>query len=163
MSIESIYYRAKPNEFGQLPETEEEMLSLLEEIAEDDSLLLDLGTYWHGVQFLITGNDSMPGKSDSTSLLEDIFNGGTKIPSQDYPIHVLSAVKVNEITLALNNTSVENFSDRLNPTIFYNADLYPTKGWTQGDLDDLIELYKDLVDFFNCAIQENEAIVVRYI
>jgi Domain of unknown function (DUF1877) len=83
--------------------------------------------------------------------------------SQDYPIHVLSPVKVNEITLALNNTSVENFSDRLNPIIFYNADLYPTKGWNQGDLDDLTELYKDLVDFFNCAMQENEAIVVRYI
>jgi Domain of unknown function (DUF1877) len=163
MSIESIYYRVKSEEFDRLPESEEEMLSLLEEITEDDSLLLDLGTYWHGVQFLITGNDSMPGDSVSTSLLEDIFNSGTKIPSQEYPIYVLSATKVNSIILALNHTSAEDFRDRLDPIVFYNANLYPTKGWSQEDLDDLIEIHNQLVDFFNCAAKENEAIVFRYL
>jgi Domain of unknown function (DUF1877) len=163
MSIESIYYRVKSSKFGQIPESEEEIISLLDEIAENNDLVLDIGTYWHGVQFLITGNDSMPGEGNFTSLLGDIFSGGSRIPSEDYPTYVLSVANVNEITKALNDTSIEAFSERLDPIVFFDADLYPTKGWSQGDLEELIEIYNQLVDFFNLAAKEDEAIIVRYI
>ena len=154
--------------FGNNLEGLDDPAALLAEMRERESSdrFLALGTNWHGLHFLLTGDATLVEQSTpSPSPLGNVVQGGTPTPFACTYGHVRSLTpdEIRAAAEALSQISVEKLRSRFTVASFNVAQIYPhgKRGrWTEEDAESLFEVYPQLVKFFQLAAKEGDMILL---
>jgi len=157
-----IYRRITVEQLTALRETPEAIFSFLhpeggKPLISND-FKLDIDKAWHAIHFCLTG-DPWAGKPPlanavlgGTSLGDDLAYG---------PARFLTAEQVQDVATALNGISMEDFVTRCDFVAMNKARIYPSN-WVGSpeDLKYITSYYSGVVDFFNKAARENNAMLL---
>ena len=127
---------------------------------------LDIGKFWHGLHFLLTGNTEM----DTTTVpppLGNVVLGGTptKWEATYGMVRSLTPDEVKEVASALEDTTLEDLRHR-NLTQFGAEHLYGYHSLASGsrlsdeDVEALLEVFEEVRDFFIVAAQEGDVVLL---
>jgi len=186
MSITASYRRLTPGEFQKYLDDPITAASAnlfnLDEIDDDfeDNLgdefdfdaaarsgrSLDIGKFWHGLHFLLTGNTEM----DTTTVpppLGNVVLGGTptKWEATYGRVRSLTPEEVNEVASALEDTTLKDLRRR-SLTQFGAEHLYGYHGSPPGsrlddeDVEAVLEVFEEVRDFFIVAAQEGDIMLL---
>jgi Domain of unknown function (DUF1877) len=118
---------------------------------------LSLEKDWHAIHYLLCGA-AQPGQS----LLSQVILGGTEIGEDDLgygPARYFDAKRTADIARELGRSGLENeMRARFDPTKMVAAELYPG-GWEPGEIDNLINEFHGLREFFADAIAHGRIVV----
>ncbi len=119
---------------------------------------ISLDKDWHGVHFLLCGAAEPGG-----TLLSQVVMGGVEVGEDDNgygPARYFTADRTAEIARALADPALEAaMKARFDPARMTAAELYPG-GWEQaGELDRLMESFRELREFFTAASQSHRAVI----
>ena len=136
--------------------------SLLEiqfsEMDLSDSHILDLDKEWDGVMFLLTGEKLGLGNG----VLALTIMGGVPIDlEQDMgygPALYLDPEQVKEVSIALENSTIETLHSRYHPEEMNTMGIYPT-GWKEDDVSNLLATFENIQKFYSIASQNDQAII----
>ncbi len=191
-SVEAIYRRVTPEEFARLqsdakaaesffaPNPEELLEKVwheLEESADQEELrgrkreqegghrYLFLGTDWHALHFLLTGDSELKPHRLPPPPLGNVVLGGTETPWPCTHGHVRSLTpdEVRAVADALNRISVEELRSRFRVASFNAAQIYPRPGrarWTDEDAESVFEIYPRVVEFFQSTARAGDMILL---
>ncbi|MEO6808756.1 MAG: YfbM family protein [Isosphaeraceae bacterium] len=186
MGIEASYRRVTPLEWDALishPETADaffghDLLDLADadlgealfsrlQALEASGRYLDLDKDWHALHFLLTGESSLLGVTRTPPPLGNIVMGGTDTPFDcTYgKVRVLTPNEVKDVADALGSIPVEGLEARLDPVAFNEARIYPNPmpgGWDRVELESLLEIYPQLVRFFQNAADQGDLILLSF-
>jgi hypothetical protein len=119
--------------------------------------LLSLDKNWHGVHFLLCGAPE-PGKT----ILSQIVLGGIEIGDDDHgygPARYFAPDRAAEIARELADPGLETvMKARFDPARMTAAGIYPGR-WNQGELNCLMESFRELCEFFTAATRKQFAII----
>jgi hypothetical protein len=191
-NIEGIYGRVTPEEFARLqndaeaavgffnPNLEEllEKTRRWEELGDQEKLLarrrqqergdpfLFIGTYWHALHFLLTGDRELKPQSAPAGPLWNVVCGGTETPWPCSLGHVrfLTPDEVHAVADALAKISVQELRSRFSVASF-NAAQIPHPGrarWTEEDAESIFEIYPRVVRFFQSAARAGDIILLSF-
>ncbi len=194
-SLEAIYRRVTPEEFARLksdaktaesffaPKNMEDLLAevrhALEESVDPEGLLsprkkqegghryLFMGTDWHGLHFLLTGDSELKPRPLPVATLGKVVLGGTETtwPWTDGHVRALSADEVRAVAEALTRISVDELRSRFSSESFNKAQITPHPGlafWTDEDAESMFEIYPRVVEFFQSAARDGDVILVSF-
>jgi Domain of unknown function (DUF1877) len=185
MSIEAIYRRVTPEEFARLqsdakaaesffsPKLEE----LVEELAapeklpagrqeqEDSVRTLFIGTDWHALHFLLTGDGDLKPHPLPQPPFGNVVQGGTETqwPCTYGHVRSLTADEVRAVADALSKISVAELRSRFSVASFNAAQVYPhgrRARWTDEDAESVFEIYPRVVGFFQSAARDGDMILL---
>ena len=127
--------------------------------ASDHFLTID--KTWHGLHFLLTGDNSM----DTTPIpppLGNVVLGGTPTEWEATygMIRFLSPLEVKEVSLALEAISEDELAQRYDPNAFLVADIYPSGVWDEEAREELLEAFSHVKTFFSDAAREGEVVLL---
>ncbi len=188
-SIEVIYGRVTPEEFARLQsdvkaarsffapdpyELAEELRHRLEESADSEKLLarkqeqeggapyLFVGTYWHALHFLLTGDSELKPHPLPPPPLGNVVLGGTETPWPCACGHVRSFTpdEVRALADALSRISVEELRSRFSVASFNAAQIYGRARWTDEDAESVFKIYPRVVEFFQSAARAGDMILL---
>ena len=141
------------------PEAVSEFLDPEESIDDTSNPLLDIAKAWHGIDFLLYGNEN-----DVPSLL-NVVMGGTEF-GEDVgygPARYLLPEQVKEASQILEGLDKADLRRKFDPAAFEAADIYPG-GWTVGEPEAAFEwLWVRLSavrEFFREAAQNNDVMLM---
>ena len=185
-SIEAVYRRVTHGEFARLqsdakaaesffnPTLEELVRHSLEVLEhaktslagtqeQEDVRILLLGTDWHALHFLLTGNREPHHLSPPP--LGNVVQGGTKTPWPCTFGHIRSLTpdEVRAAADALAEISVEELRSRFSVASFNAAQIYPHgKGarWTEQAAEAVFQIYPRVVEFFRSAARDGDMILL---
>jgi hypothetical protein len=191
-SIEAIYGRVTPEEFARLQNDAKAAASLFnpnleellektrrwEELVDPEKLLarrreqergdpyLFIGTDWHALHFLLTGNSELKPQPSPPAPLWKVVCGGTETPWPCSCGHVrfLTPSEVRAVADALTKISVQELRSRFSVASF-NAAQIPHAGrarWTEEDAESLFEIYPRVVRFFQSAARDADIILLSF-
>ena len=186
MSITANYHRLTPSEFKKclddpttaasvnlfnLDEMDDEIEDSLGDEFDFDAAAksgryLDIGKFWHGLHFLLTGDFEM----DATRVpppLGNVVLGGTptKWEATYGMVRSLTPEEVKEVASALKDTTLENLRRR-SLSQFGAEHLYGYHGLPPGsrldnkDVEAVLEVFKEVRDFFVVAAQEGDVVLL---
>jgi Domain of unknown function (DUF1877) len=180
MSIEASYWRVTPEEFNELLadpkaagrffgndlealDNPEAVLETIEE-REGNGRHLSLGTDWHALHFLLTGEGDV-WKATVPPPLGNVVQGGKDTPWECTYGHVrsLTAAEVREIAEVLGGISVEELRSRVDVESFNAAQIYPhgkRGAWTAEDIESVFDIYPLLVLFFQEAANAGDLVLL---
>ena len=117
--------------------------------SEDRAHLLDIGSAWHGIHFLLTGEQD-GGEAPEASV---IFGGDEMGPDLVYgPIRLMSEGEVAEVATFLATRPASTLRTQFDPQALQDAEIYPEDTWVvEGD------------DAFEFLAQNYEALRAFYI
>jgi hypothetical protein len=126
---------------------------------------LDLDKNWQELHFLLTGEVTFSGYSQAPLPLRNAIMGGHNTQYEaTYDYHrYLTPEEVKEVAGVLNQILPEDLRTRYKQ---YSYKPHPQarpispEEWGDGYLDYLLELYKQIVKFFDEAAKENDVIIV---
>ncbi|HEY9697739.1 MAG TPA: YfbM family protein [Trichocoleus sp.] len=183
MGITATYRRVTPKEFSELqndPEAAESffgldldsfnfsnpeaMLAKFQE-QEADERYFSLEKEWHALHFLITGDSSLEGDTQLQPPYCNIVVGGT--PTQFEAtygfVRYLTPEEVRAVAELLSTISVEELRRRFDPAEFNAAKIYPNPrpgGWDEEEIEPLLEMYPELVEFFQNAARDGDIVLL---
>jgi hypothetical protein len=193
-SIEAIYGRVTPEEFARLQNDAkaaasffnpnlEELLEQsrheLAELADPEKLLarrreeqergdpyLFIGTDWHALHFLLTGDSELKPQPLPPLPLWNVVCGGTETPWPCSRGHVrlLTPDEVRAVADALTNISVQELRSRFSVASF-NAAQIPHPGrarWTDEQAESIFKIYPRVVTFFQSAARDGDIILLSF-
>lgn len=129
---------------------------------------LDIGKFWHGLHFLLTGNTDM----DTTTVpppLGNVVLGGTptKWEATYGTVRSLTPAEVKEVASVLEDTTLEDLRRR--SLLQFGAEhLYGYRGLPRGsrlgdeDVEALLEVFEEVRDFFVLAAQEGDVMLLSF-
>ncbi len=189
-AIEAIYRRVTPEEFARFqsdakaaesffnPSAEEMVEKLVRHELEvsdhpekllaktqeqEDVRMLFVGTDWHALHFLLTGDGELKPHPLPPPPLGNVVQGGTEIPWPCTNGHIRSLTpdEVRAAADALAGISVQELRSRFSVASFNAARIYPYgKGWTEKAAETVFEIYPQVVEFFRAAAREGDMILV---
>jgi len=122
---------------------------------------------WHALHFLLTGDASLDPPSPVPPPLGNVVFGGAATPFETGygPVRYLNPQEVREIADALRAIPVEELQQRFTAESFNEQEIYaysrrPPGGWTLEDLEPLLEMYPDLVEFFGRAAETGDLVLI---
>jgi hypothetical protein len=189
MRVEAVYRRITPGEFARFQSdakaaqsffnpTPEEMFEqvrhMLEEAdnpeksqagtqEQEEVRILLLGTAWHALHFLLTGDGELKPRPLPPPPLGNIVQGGTETPWPCRHGHIRSLTpdEVRAAADALAGISVEELRSRFSVASFNAAQIYPYgKGWTDEAAETVFETYPQVVKFFQAAARDGDVILL---
>jgi Domain of unknown function (DUF1877) len=186
--IEAIYRRVTPGEFARLqsdakaaesffsPKRKEELGRILEVIEDSEKLpagrqgheggnrILFIGTHWHALHFLLTGDGELKPDPLPPPPLGNVVQGGTATPWPCTHGHVrsLTSDEVRAVAGALSKISVAQLRSRFSVEAFNAAQVYhPGRArWTDEDAESVFEIYPRVVEFFQSAARDGDMILL---
>lgn len=188
-SIEAVYQRVTPGEFARFqrdakaaesffnPSPEElvqQTLRALEEAdnpeklpaktqEQEDVRILIVGTDWHALHFLLTGDGELKPHPLPPPPLGNVVQGGTETPWPCTYGHIRSLTpdEVRAAADALAGISVQELRSRFSVASFNAAKIYPYgKGWTEKAAETVFEIYPQVVQFFQAAARDGDMILL---
>ena len=188
-SIEAVYRRVTPGEFARFqsdaksaesffnPSPEDllqQTLHAFEEADNPDKLhakaqeqedfrILIVGTDWHALHFLLTGEGELKPHPLPPPPLGNVVQGGTETP---WPctygrIRSLTPDEVRAAADALAGISVQELRSSFSVASFKAAKIYPYgKGWTEKAAETVFEIYPQVVQFFQAAARDGDMILL---
>lgn len=181
MSIEANYRRVTPDEvtrlqsdakaaeafFGNSPEDLADPEKLLARMQEQESSdrYLGIGTNWHALHFLLTGDGELKPHPLPPPPLGNVVQGGTETqwPCTYGHVRSLTPDEVRAVADALSKISVEELRSRFSVPSFNAAQVYPhgrRARWTNEDAESVFEIYPRVVDFFQSAARDGDMILL---
>jgi hypothetical protein len=183
MGITATYRRVTPQEFSELqtdPEAAESffgldldsfdfsnpeaMLAKLQEQKADERRF-SLEKEWHALHFLITGDSSLESDTQLQPPYCNIVMEGT--PTQFEAtygfVRYLTPEEVRAVAELLSTISVEELRQRFDPAAFNAAKIYPNPrpgGWDDEEIEPLLEMYPELVEFFQNAARDGDIVLL---
>lgn len=189
---QAVYTRVTPQEFARLqsdaraaesffaPKLDdvlEELERALEESADPEKLLarrqeqkggeryLFIGTDWHALHFLLTGDRDLESHSLPPTLLGKMVRGGTETPWPCTYGHVRSFTpdEVRAVADALTQVSVHNLRARFSGAALNAAQIIPRPGrahWTDEDAESVFEIYSGVVEFFTSTARDGDMMLL---
>jgi hypothetical protein len=181
MSIEASYRRIKPDEFKGLqadPKAAESFFGTsLDDLDDPEKLLarmqeqessdryLGIGTDWHALHFLLTGDGELKPHPLPPPPLVNVVQGGTETewPCTYGHVRTLRPEEVQAVAEALARISVDELRSRFSVASFNAAQIYPhgkRARWTEEDAETVFEIYPRVVEFFQAAAREGDMILL---
>jgi Domain of unknown function (DUF1877) len=131
--------------------------------AQDKSQVLDIDKSWHGIHFLLTGEQHGGEPPASLPVLGGVEFG----PEISYgAARYLTADQVKEAAAHLAATPVERLKERYQPQALEDEDIYPTGMWeSEGDqaFDYLAHWYELLRSFYARAATRDQAMLLAIV
>ena len=186
MSITASYRRLTPNEFQKcldnpltaasanlfnLDEMDDDFEDAIDEEfdfggAAKSGRYLDIGKFWHGLHFLLTGDFEMDAAT-VPPLLGNVVLGGTptKWEATYGMVRSLTPEEVNEVAFLLKDTTLEELRRR-SLSQFGAEHLYGYHGLPRGsrlsdqDVEALLEVFEEVRGFFGVAAQEGAVMLL---
>ena len=170
MSIEASYRRVTPEEFARLQGDAKAAESFfgtnLEDLDDPGKLMarmqeqessdryLGIGTDWHALHFLLTGDGELKPHPLPPPPLGNVVQGGTETQWSCTYGHVRSLTpdEVRAVADALGKISVDELRSRFSVASFNAAQIYPhgrRARWTEEDAETVFEIYPRVVEFFS--------------
>lgn len=182
MSIEGSYRRVTLQEFARLQRDPKAASSFfgtnLDDLDDPEALLakmrvqessdryLGIGTDWHSLHFLLTG-DSELGEHGTPppAPLGNVVQGGTETQWDCTYGHVrsLSPDEVRAVADALAKISVKELRSRFSVASFNAAKIYPhgkRASWTDDEAESVFEVYPRVVKFFQAAAKDGDMVLL---
>ena len=130
--------------------------------------VFELEKQWHALHFLLTGDTSLDLPSTVPPPLGNVVFGGAATPFETGygPVRCLDPQEVRAVADALRAIPVEELQRRFTEESFFNEqEIYgysrrPPGGWTSEDLEPLLELYPDFVEFFGQAAETGDLVLI---
>ncbi len=129
--------------------------------------VFELEKEWHALHFLLTGDTSLDPPSPAPPPLGNVVFGGAATPFETGygPVRCLNPQEVREVAEALRAIPVEELQRRFTAESFSEQEIYgysrrPPGGWTSEDLEPLLELYPDFVEFFVQAAETGDLVLI---
>ena len=182
MSIEASYRRVTPKEFTRLQgdpkaaasffgtslEDLDDPAKLLTKMQEQESSdrYLGIGTDWHALHFLLTGDGELGEEGTPPSPpLGNVVQGGTETRWDCTYGHVRSLTpdEVRAAADALSKISVEDLRSRFSVASFNATKIYPhgrRASWTEDEAESVFEIYPRVVEFFQAAARDGDMILL---
>jgi len=181
MSIEASYRRVTPQEFAHLqadvraaesvfgPSLEDlnDLAVLLSKMQERESSdrYLSIGTDWHALHFLLTGDGELKPHPLPPPPLGNAVQGGaeTQWPCTYGNVRSLTPEEVRAVADALAKIPVEELRSRFDVASFNAAQIYPhgrRARWTNEDAESVFEMYPRVVKFFQAAALEGDMVLL---
>jgi hypothetical protein len=181
MSIEASYRRVTPDDFTRLQSDARAAESFfgpnLEDLDDPDKLLarmdemdsderyLAIGTDWHALHFLLTGDGELKPHPLPPPPLGNVVMGGADTPWPCTYGHVrsLTPAEVQSAADALGKISLDQLRSRFSIGLFNATQIYPhgKRGrWTEEDGDSVFEIFPRLVEFFQAAARDGDMILL---
>lgn len=192
-SIEAIYRRVTPETFARLqsdakaaefffaPDLEklmEEIQQAFEESADRDELLalkeeqddggfLFIGTNWHALHFVLTGDGELKPPPLPLTPLWKVALGGTETPWPCTHGYVRSFMpdEVRAVAEALIKIPIEALRSRCKSESFNAAQITPRPGlarWNDEDARAVFEIYPRVVEYFRAAARDGDIILLSF-
>jgi len=134
---------------------------------EADVPYLFMGTYWHALHFLLTGDSELKPHPLPPPPLGNVVLGGTETPWLCTGGHVRSLTpdEVRAIADALAKISVEQLRSRFSVASFNAARIsHPGLArWTDEDAESVLAIYPRVVEFFRSAALAGDMILVSFL
>lgn len=186
MSINASYYRLTPDEFQKclddpITAASANLFNLdeMDDDFEDDlgaefdfdaaaksGRYLDIGKFWHGLHFLLTGNTDMDTTTVPPPLCNVVLGGApTKWEATYGMVRSLTPEEVREVVAVLENTTLEDLRRR-SLTQYGAEHLYgyhslpPGSRLSDGDTEALLEVFEEVRGFFIAAAQEGDVVLL---
>jgi hypothetical protein len=181
MSIEASYRRITPEEFKRLqadPKAAESFFGTsLDDLDDPEKLLarmqeqestdryLGIGTDWHALHFLLTGDGELKPHPLPPPPLGNVVQGGTETEWSCTYGHVRSLTpdEVRAVADALGRISVDDLRSRFGVESFNTAQIYPhgrRARWTAEEAESLFEIYPRIVEFFEAAASGGDIVLL---
>jgi len=181
MSIEASYRRVTPDEFtrlqGDTKAAESFFGTSLEDLDDPEKLLarmqeqessdrhLGIGTDWHALHFLLTGDGELKPHPLPPPPLGNVVQGGTETqwPCTYGHVRSLTPDEVRSVADALSKISVEELRSRFSVASFNAAQVYPhgrRARWTDEDAQTVFEIYPRVVEFFQSSARDGDMILL---
>jgi hypothetical protein len=184
MSIEASYRRVTPHEFARLqsdPEAAssffgtnlddldldnpEALLAMMQE-RESSDRYLGIGTDWHALHFLLTGDGELGEHgTPPPPPLGNVVQGGTETQwdcTYGY-VRSLTPAEVCAAAEAFGKISVAELRSRFSVASFNAARIYPhgRRGcWTDDEAKSVFDIYPRVVEFFQLAAKDGDMILL---
>jgi len=183
MSIEASYRRVTPLEFAKLQsdpkaassffgtnpddldlDDTEAILAKMQE-RESSDRYLGIGTDWHSLHFLLTGDGELKPHPLPPPPLGNVVQGGTETEwdSTYGKVRSLTPDEVRAVADALSKISVEELRSRFSVASFNAAQIYPhgrRARWTDEEVESAFEIYPRLVGFFGAAAKDGDMVLL---
>lgn len=181
MSIEASYRRITPQEFARLQsdaqaaesffgtrledlDDPERLVAMVQERESSDHYL-GIGTDWHALHFLLTGDGELKPHPLPPPPLGNVVQGGmeTQWPCTYGYVRSLSPDEVRAVADALSTISGEELRSRFSVASFNAAQVYPhgrRARWTDEDAESVFEVYPRVVEFFQSAARDGDMILL---
>ncbi len=133
---------------------------------DDPGRLLDINNEWQAIHFLLTGEATFPEKCQTPPPLGNIVMGGSLISDVDVgygPPRFLTPAEVHDAAQALQEIDAAELGRRFDVEAYNAAGGYPRMsptGWSQKDVEPLLETYSALVAFYQEAAQVGDALLL---
>ena len=181
MSIEASYRRVTPDEFRRLqadPKAAESFFGTSPEYLDDPEKLLakiqdqensgrylSIGTDWHALHFLLTGDGELRPHPLPPPPLGNVVHGGTETEwACTYgQVRSLTPEEVRAVADALASISVDDLRSRFSVESFNAAQIYPhgrRARWTAEEAESVFEIYPRVVEFFQAAARDGDMILL---
>ena len=183
MSIEASYRRVTPQEFAKLKadpkaassffgtnledwdfDNPEALLAKLQE-QESSDRYLGIGTDWHALHFLLTGDGDLKPHPLPPPPLGNVVQGGTETEWDcTYgKVRSLAPDEVRAVAEALGKISVEELRSRFSVASFNAAQIYPhgkRVSWTEDEAESAFDAYPRVVEFFQLAAKDGDMVLL---
>ncbi|TSE08495.1 YfbM family protein [Aquimarina algiphila] len=122
---------------------------------------LDLDKSWEGIQYLLTGK-GMAELEEPNILTRAFFSFQILDEEQDLgygPAQYLTSEQVTETNSELQKLDIDKLKNKVSGTDMIEKGIYP-EIWTESEaMEFLFDTFKDFLDFYKKASENNEAIL----
>lgn len=182
MSIEGTYRRVTPKHFAKLKSDTKAAKSFfgldIEDIDDPMEIAermfrqmrsrryLSIGTDWHALHFLLTGDGRLSGKGKRPRApLGNVVQGGTatRWPCTYGKVRFLKPAEVRAVAKALAKISVKELRSRFNADSFNEAEIYPhgkRGAWEEDEAESAFRIYPRVVKFFHAAARGGDVVLL---
>jgi hypothetical protein len=178
MGMYATYRRMTPKEFEQTLEAVREQPYLFHPFTESEPTTPEeleaervagrvcrLEKEWHALHFLLTGDASLDPPSPVPPPLGNVVFGGTPTPIEAGigSVRYLNPNEVREVADVLSAIPTAELQRRFNPEAFNERRIYPMPrpgGWDEEQLEPLLEIYPEFVEFFRQAAGAGEVVLL---
>ncbi len=181
MSIEASYRRITPQEFKRLQADGKAVESFfgtsLDDLDDPEKLLarmqqqessdryLGIGTDWHALHFLLTGDSELKPHPLPPPPLGNVVQGGTETewPCTYGHVRSLTPDEVRAVADALARISVDDLRSRFSVASFNTAQIYPhgkRARWTAEEVESAFQVYPRVVAFFQAAARDGDMVLL---
>jgi hypothetical protein len=159
MGIRASYRRITPDEFADMHINPE----LAKNFLDFDNIDFSLDKYWQALHFLMTGESGLQGYRETLPHFNVIMGGKPTQFETNYGfVRYLNPKEVRSVAALLSKISVEELRQKFDPDRFNAEMIYPLAPdmWNIQVIEELLDLYPKLVDFFKAAAKAKDFVLL---